>query len=602
MHRKQLLKISLFILMLCISAYYTNGQHIKTVQEKFPDFSSRKQMLIDSVAEYAGRLSLEEFKESDGFNGGKYGAYLIMALFETGQIQKAREFVAQQLVGGAAMFREFSTMSLYMQYHDKYGPELCERVKSDQLKSNFFDKKNKDGMGGASENHKLMYASAAYLAGIAWPNEYPEEWYQTGYNHLMNWFETVTSIGFWEEDSPTYLIHHMGPILSVAEFAPDGSEMKKRAKMVLDWYFASIAGEYLHGYWITPTARDYNPIYGLANSAETTALTWLYFGDAPQIPFPHIYSKFYHWKATIHFAVSDYELPDIIKLIATHRDRPFVHREFMVKNPMQPKEYCYIAPQYGLASTLGESVNVVPNQTRWKLQWVANDANKEPSVFFMKHPYEKDEWQKWRGASPAEQVIQHENVLVAVYKINENEKPFIDGPFIPGSYELYKQNDGWIFIHTGSCLFAVKAVNGLKITDEKRMTDNHGIVQELGVLKSEGLRNGLIVQTAEVQVYESGSIEKTLDKFMVDVLTRTTIDSSGVNTENPRLSYRSLSGDLIEIAFNQFKKINGKNLELGSWPLLENQWMHQDVNGKELFLKFKHEKRIYDFANWTVKQ
>ena len=102
-------------------------------------------------------------------------------------------------------------------------------------------------------------------------------------------------------------------------------------------------------------------------------MTWLYFGDAPQVPYPHVYSRFYHWKAAIHFAVSDYELPEIIKHIATERDKPYVHREFMMKNPMQPKEYCYITPKYGMASTISESGKVVPNQTRWKLQWVTNN-------------------------------------------------------------------------------------------------------------------------------------------------------------------------------------------------------------------------------------
>jgi len=118
----QIIKISLIFLTFSHLFFSAQCQSKKTVQELFPDFESRKQLLIDSVADWASHLSLEEFKASDGFNGGKYGAYPIMALFETGQINKAREFVAQQLIGGAAMFREFSTMSLYMQYHDTPRP------------------------------------------------------------------------------------------------------------------------------------------------------------------------------------------------------------------------------------------------------------------------------------------------------------------------------------------------------------------------------------------------------------------------------------------------------------------------------------------------
>lgn len=592
----------LFLLFFQMLVPKANCQALWETNKQYPDFESRKKLLLDSISRWAEKLTLDDFMASDDFKGGKYGAYPIMALFETGKIEKAREFVAQQLVGGAAMFREFSTMALYMQYHHLYGEELCEKVKKDQLKSNFFDSKNADGLGGASENHKLMYASAAYLAGLAWPGEYPEKWSQTGYNHLMNWFNIVTSIGFWEEDSPTYLIHHMGPILAVADHAPEGSEMKKRATMVLDWYFASIAGEYLHGYWITSSARDYNPMFGLANSAESSALTWLYFGDTPQVPYAHVHQTYYHWKAALHFAVSHYKLPEILQRIATDRKKPFVHREFMAKNPMEPKEYCYVAPGYGIASIMGENGRIVPNQTRWKVQWVAAEPQKEPSVFFMKHPNEKDEWEKWRGASSAEQVLQHNNTLIAVYKIDATQKPFIDGPFIEKVFNVVKRQNDWLFMHTGACLLAVKAVNGLEIIPEKRTGDSHGRKIEFQVLRSEGVRNGLIVETASLSDYKAKSPEKALDLFIKKVLAKSSIDASMINSDTPRLAYTSVSGDLLEIEFNNYKKVNGKDLDQSNWPLLGNPWMHQDVKGSVLKLEHGGETYLYDFENWKIEK
>lgn len=586
-------------------------------QQKYPDFESRSKMMIDSMASWASEFNLEDFKNADNFEGGKYGAYPIMTLFETGHIEKAREFTAQQLIGGAAMFREFSTMALYMEYHHLFGDELCKKVKKNQLNSNFFnpnaekvdisvsESHRNPRLGGASENHKLMYAAAAYLSGIAWPDEYPKEWFQIGYDHLMHWFSVITSIGFWEEDSPTYLIHHLGPILSVADHAPEGSEMKKKAAMVLDWYFASIAGEYLHGYWITPAARDYNPLYGLAISAETTALTWLMFGEASQVPYPHVYQPFRHWKASIHFAVSDYRVPDIIKRIATDRDQPFVHKEYMAKNPLQPKEYCYLNKTYGVASILDESENIPPDMTRWKVQWVANKPEYEPSVFFMKHPVKKDvddvNWKQWRGASEAEQVLQHEDALVAVYKIDSDQIPFIDGPFRKEVFKSIKNENGWLFVHAGTCLFAVKAVNGLEVIEEKRSLSHfHGPENQIQVIKSNGKRNGLIVQTASVENYQAKDADNVLDDFIKDILEKTEIEASQIDGENPTLSYKSLSGDLLEISFDKYKKVNGKTLNFEDWPILGNPWMNQEYKGSKLTLEHNKERRVYDFSNWTV--
>ena len=608
----------LFLLLLYSESTFSQPLIDPSIQQKYPDFESRRQLMLDSMAAWAGDFTLEDFKDSDDSDGGKYGAYPIMALYETGQLEKAREFTAAQLVGGAAMFREYTTMALYMEYHDLYGEELHEMVKQDQLKSDFFRLDAEDNanevaeshrnskLGGASENHKLMYAAAAYLAGLAWPDDYPQEWFQVGYNHLMRWFDIVTTIGFWEEDSPTYLIHHMGPILSVAEHAPEGSEMKRKATMVLEWYFLSIAGEYLHGYWITPAARDYNPLYGLNWSAETTALTWLYFGDTPQVPYPHIYQPFRHWKAALHFALSDFRLPDIITRIATDRDQPFVHKEFMAKNPLLPKEYCYLNRTYGLASMLNEEGRIVPDLTRWKLQWVANNPEDEPSAFFMKHPeYNEDDdekWRAWRGASAAEQVLQHEDALVAVYKIEDPQQPFIDGPFAKDAYQVVKEENGWIFVHAGTCLFAVKAVNGLEIKSEDRISSStHGSRTPVSVLESKGKRNGLIVQAASPEKYPAESPVASLDKFIRDVLRKTKIDDSGIESDHPTLKYTSLSGDQLEIAYDQYKKVNGKQLDFSEWPLLGNPWMHQDYRGDQLVLEHRGEKRVYDFDKWEIR-
>lgn len=609
-HKLLLLPLAIIISLNC--KVEINNTDYSKKNEKYSDFESRRKMIIDSIADWANTFTLEDFKNSDNYNGGKYGAYPIMALFERGSVEKARQFAAHQLIGGAAMFREFSTMALYMEYHHLYDEELLKKVKQDQLNSNFFhveaewsDRETSEShrnprLGGASENHKLMYAAAAYLAGIAWPDDYPEEWYQIGYDHLMKWFEIVTSIGFWEQDSPTYLIHHLGPILSVADHAPEGSDMKKRATMVLDWYFASIAGEYLKGYWITATARDHNPLFGLAISAESTALTWLMFGDATQVANPHTSQPYRHWKATLHFAVSDYRIPDILQRIATDRDQPHVHKEFMAKNPMLPKEYCYINSTYGMASILNDEGNIVPDMTRWKVQWVANEPNKEPSVFLMKHPNLENNWKNWQGASPSEQVLQHEDALIAVYKIGNGEKNFIEGPFIEDVYEKFVRKNDWMFMHTGANLLAVKAINGLELTEEKRPLSNFPELN-IQVLKSYGERNGLIVQTADLKNYKAESVEETLNKFIEAVLKTVTIDTSGIRNENPKLVYKSLSGDLLEIEFDNYKKVNGKALQFENWPLLGNPWMHQDYKGNNLVLEHSGEKWIYDFKNWEVR-
>ncbi|MBD3274554.1 MAG: hypothetical protein GF372_04550 [Candidatus Marinimicrobia bacterium] len=566
-------------------------------------FDGRADLIVNALADYAKDLTLEEFKATDNFDGGKYGAYYVMALFETGHVEKAREFAAQQLIGGSAMFREYTTMATYAEYKDQYGEELRQTVKADQLQSNFYRPDRRGKLAGASENHKLMYACAAYLAGQEWPDDYPKEWYQAGYDYLMDWFDEVTDIGFWEQDSPTYLIHQMGPILSVADHAPEGSEMKKRATMVMDWYLASIAGEYLKGFWITATARDYDPVFGVYRSAESSTPIWLYFNDNPNPPYPHVHQKFRHWKAAVHFAVADYRAPGILTRIATERDEPFIHKEYMYRNPMNPREYSYITSEYGIASIMHRSDRIPPDMTRWKVQWVPETYESEPSAFFMKHPKpDEEDWEQWRGASEAEEVLQHEQTLLAVYNIQEDWAPFIDGPVRQEVMTGLDSQDGWYFFHTGSALIATKAVNGLTLTDEVRMGDIvHGTEIEMNVLRSDGRKNGLVVETAGVAEYPATSAEDALQHFKEDILEKTHLDASGIDAENPGLVFVNLAGDTLDIQFGTYRRVNGRDIDFTDWPMLENPWMQQELREGILELKHDGEGRVYNFNNWTVK-
>ena len=109
------LKVQLVILMAGVMLIHITAQNAKQLLPDLQDFNSRSNIIIDSLSGWASTFTLEDFKNSDYYDGGKYGAYPVMALFERGYIEQAREFAAQQLIGGAAMFREFSTMALYME-------------------------------------------------------------------------------------------------------------------------------------------------------------------------------------------------------------------------------------------------------------------------------------------------------------------------------------------------------------------------------------------------------------------------------------------------------------------------------------------------------
>lgn len=106
-----------------------------------------------------------------------------------------------------------------------------------------------------SENHRLLFAAAEYLAGQYWPKEQfisqrnnrkegpggaPRPGDLTGAQHLeharvrvLRWLNERLRLGFAEWNAPGYYVEDLLPLLNLADFAVD-PEVRIRAAMVLD--------------------------------------------------------------------------------------------------------------------------------------------------------------------------------------------------------------------------------------------------------------------------------------------------------------------------------------------------------------------------------
>ena len=90
------------------------------------------------------------------------------------------------------------------------------------------------------------------------------------------------------------------------------------------------------------------------------------------------------------------------------------------------------------------------------------------------------------------------------------------------------------------------------------------------------------------------------------MLTKTKLDTAGMSGANPRFTYRSLDGHLLDLTYRAHKeaystqhKIDGKPVDYTSYPLFGNQWVNQPLNGETLKLQYKGKTLTYDFKNWT---
>jgi hypothetical protein len=129
------------------------------------------------------------------------------------------------------------------------------------------------------------------------------------------------------------------------------------------------------------------------------------------------------------------------------------------------------------------------------------------------------------------------------------------------------------------------------------------------VLWSDHRKNGWVLETSELKPYAGGGPADELGRFADEVLKKVRIDAAGLDAAEPRLKVTSLQGRQLEIVFRPFGKpyvdqhrIDGRPVDYRAFPLLENPWVRQAVDGDILTVTRGGKVRTWDFKNWTTME
>jgi len=129
-----------------------------------------------------------------------------------------------------------------------------------------------------SENHRILFASAEYLAGQFWPDELfvsqrsqrkegphgpPRPGDKTGRQHMaharvrvLRWLNERLRLGFAEWNSPVYYVEDVLPVMNLVDFAVD-PEVRTRAAMVMDLLVFDLAVHSQSGAFAGSAGRCY---------------------------------------------------------------------------------------------------------------------------------------------------------------------------------------------------------------------------------------------------------------------------------------------------------------------------------------------------------
>ena len=193
---------------------------------------------------------------------------------------------------------------------------LLSRAKHTVLSFKYFpNEPGVDSLCTWTENHYILFTSAAYLAGQLYPDEVFTNSGETGKykvelnrKRILRWLDLRFRTGFSEWLSHVYYDEDLTALLSLYDFARD-DEIHHKAEMVIDLLLLDMALNSFKGVFGSTHGRAYENTKKWASNEGTTDTMKLLFGMG-------VYSAFDNMSAPA-FALSSYRVPPVIDAIAS---------------------------------------------------------------------------------------------------------------------------------------------------------------------------------------------------------------------------------------------------------------------------------------------
>ncbi|CAG0961239.1 hypothetical protein MYXO_00771 [Myxococcaceae bacterium] len=239
----------------------------------------------------------------------------------TGVFEAALDYVDARL--DCADFVLHGILRLLLHFGDdpRLPRPLVERANRTILGFKYWpDEPGRDSMCTWTENHEILFASAAWIAGRMHPDSVFANTGETGLRkqevaraRILRWLDLRFRTGFSEWLSNVYYDEDLVALLALVDFAGD-AEIERRAEVVTDVLLLDLALHSFRGAFSSTHGRSYETSQKWAAEESTTDTCRLLFGTGS-------FARRENMAAPC-LALSRYRLPAVIHAIATDVGRP----------------------------------------------------------------------------------------------------------------------------------------------------------------------------------------------------------------------------------------------------------------------------------------
>jgi hypothetical protein len=214
--------------------------------------------------------------------------------------------------------------------HPDLAEDLLQRARRVVLDFKYWpDEPGIDSLCTWTENHQILFASGAYLAGQLYPDQIFTNSKQTGEQkmalnrlRILRWLDLRFRSGFSEWLSHVYYDEDLTALLNLLDFSHD-REIAVRSEMVIDTLLLDMAFNSFQGVFGSTHGRSYAWTKKWARKEGTTDTSKLLFGSG-------VFSNFDNMSAAAFVLSPSFRLSEPIVRIANDMERPaMINRQRM---------------------------------------------------------------------------------------------------------------------------------------------------------------------------------------------------------------------------------------------------------------------------------
>jgi hypothetical protein len=423
-----------------------------------------------------------------------------------------------------------------------------------------------------SENHRLLFHAAEYLAGQLYPTEIFTNSGQNGLYHtakarsfIMDWLRERGRYGFTEYHSNSYFTITLCPLLNLYDFIhPDDLQFRYAVKMVIDYMTLIASINTFEGAFATAHSRTYAPPAKHPEHECCHTLMYLLFGKGC-IRERQNYSTF-------EIATGSYRLPPLFEEMAqddktrlwckwqqgrySHFPDRFSGRFAVYRTP-----YCQMSAllDYDYKGKFESALHTahvgLPDKISvfWTSPWCTNESGgTRPSY--------------WSGTASVPRSFQEKNVIGLIFK-GKRYNWMSHCYFERARFDEVRMEGNWVFATIKGSYIGIYSQNGLSFTDS-------------GLYKNREL---VCAGTDNIWLCECGDVQQngTFDNFVL------ALKSASVECSGDTVIYESPSIGHLEAGWDGQVTVNGKPLEMRGPHTVESEWVNGTFGEPHLRISYK---------------